>query len=267
MVSSEKFIDRRSFSMKLVLPQIHRLSEYRKLSPLEAHIWFINPVSAIKLWSASNLWMLLSEEERSKNNKFHFADDRRDRLIARAFIRILLAHYADVDPRDWQFIRNKYGKPEILAPAATQLRFNLSYAHDLIVIGITKKIDCGIDVEHIRHIDNIQQLARRFFSSSEAAELEAWEEETACERFLEYWTLKEAYLKARGIGLSLQTNQFAFELKGNGKILFSADATLTEDPTAWQFVQFRPIATHIVSLALRRPPNKDIEVIQRWLVK
>src|SRR6185295_18612851 len=118
--------------------------------------------------------------------------------------RTTLSHYAAVDPTAWQFARNRRGRPEISGPlGVAPLRFNLSNTAGLIACLVTLGVDVGVDVEDTHRRGETVRIANRFFSASEVAALEALPPERQRQRFFEYWTLKESYIKARGMGLAI----------------------------------------------------------------
>src|SRR4029078_6585429 len=112
--------------------------------------------------------------------------------------------------------------------------------------------DVGVDVEDRTRKGETVQIADRFFSPVEVAALRALPEERQRERFFDYWTLKEAYIKARGMGLAIPLDQFSFLLEPDMPIRIAFDPRLADDPLAWQFEQFALGGSHQTSAAVRR---------------
>lgn len=212
----------------------------------------------------------LSDIETARYERFYFDSDRKLFLIAWALVRSMLSTYADVDPADWRFTLNRYGKPEIAGPdTASRLRFNLSHTRGLVACIVVPELDVGIDVEDRRRETQGPEIARRFFSAAEVAEFERLPVDKQQTAFYEYWTLKEAYIKAVGVGISLGLGRFSFDLDHDGppvghperqppSISFSAE--LGGDPAAWQFAQWEPTPHHAMAAAIRRGSPSDLAI-------
>lgn len=214
----------------------------------EIHLWFVltNEIKDKALISAYKA--LMTEEELSKAERFHFTKDRHQHIITRALVRTTLSRYADIHPADWRFYKNQYGRPEILG--SSQLRFNLSHTDGLIACAVVLKQDIGVDVENIGRKSGSIDIANRFFSSQEIQDLHAVPASQKRERFFDYWTLKESYIKARGIGLSLPLNQFSFHLSDNKPLSISFDPRLQDDPNRWQFWLLQPTLQHKLAISI-----------------
>ena len=147
--------------------------------------------------------LLLTREERAQMVRFHFEDDRRRHLVTRALVRTTLSRYADVPAADWRFDTNKYGRPAVAAchGAACALSFNVSHTRSLIALALTREAALGVDVENFVRRAAPIEIADRFLSRVESTELLALDPARQPRRFFEYWTFKEAYIKARGMGL------------------------------------------------------------------
>ncbi|HET9396352.1 MAG TPA: 4'-phosphopantetheinyl transferase superfamily protein [Nitrospiraceae bacterium] len=184
---------------------------------------------------------LLSEDELAQQARFHFERDRHRYLVTRAMVRTVLSKYANVEPRDWRFDVNDYGKPSIAAghAEARGIEFNLSHTDGLVVLGVTRERAIGVDVENVvgREID--PEIAERFFAPAEVAELRRLPRRQRQQRFFDYWTLKESYIKGRGMGLSIPLRSFAFCLADPARIRVTLDAGLQDDAERWLFYKLR----------------------------
>lgn len=175
-------------------------------------------------------------------------------------MRSVLSLYADVEPGRWIFRANRYGKPEIQESMNDSgIRFNLSHTDDLIVCGVVLKHDIGVDVENIERQSKTIEIAKRFFSPEESADIENLGEKEGKRRFFSYWTLKESYIKACGMGLALPLNRFAFRLGKNDAIRISFASDLNDDPEKWQFKLFDPTPIHTTAVSVERPPGESYE--------
>jgi 4'-phosphopantetheinyl transferase len=221
----------------------------------EIHLWLVltNEINDAALISAYQT--LMTPKELAKAERFHFQKDRHQHIITRALVRTTLSRYASIDPIDWRFSENEYGRPEILGDSP--LRFNLSHTDGLIACVVVVKLDIGVDVENIRRKSGGINVAKRFFSPKEMQDLDAVPESQRQERFFDYWTLKESYIKARGMGLSLPLNQFSFHLSNNNPLRISFAPQLQDDPNQWQFWLLQPTLQHKLAISICNNGNRE----------
>ena len=230
------------------------------LRPDEVHLWVVEPerISEPRLLTA--YLELLGVEERERRLRFRFDKHRHQFLVSHALVRATRSRYAPVPRDDWRFVTNSYGRPEIAGRRPPRLRFNLSHTDGMAVCAVALEMDVGADVEHSGRPGQTVELADSFFSHSEARELCALPSERQRERFFDYWTLKESYIKARGAGLSLPLDQFAFHLEAGRAPRISFDPRMGDEPEAWQFVQLRLGAEHPAAVAVRRTRGLPLTV-------
>ncbi len=208
----------------------------------EAHIW----LAETGLPPHPSLFDLLSPPERARHARFLFEQGRNEFLISHALVRNTLSQYAPVAPRDWHFETNAYGCPHIAAPAhGAWLRFNLSHTRELSAVIVARGIDVGVDVEHMERASDLHALAARFFAPAEAAQVR-----TASD-FFTFWTLKESYIKARGMGLSLPLDGFAFHLAPGAAPAISFTSKIEDHPAQWRFLSIQPAPKHKLAAAIR----------------
>ena len=224
------------------------------LLPLNAvHVDLVHSDSADAWARHENYRALLSKDEEERMARLVFERDRRRFLLTRALVRTMLSRYASVAPEAWSFVTNVHGRPEILhRPAGVpDLRFNISHTEGLIACAVTIGREVGVDVEHIgRRLT--YDVAGRFFAPSEVNDLEALPAEEQPRVFFDYWTLKEAYIKARGFGLALPLGDFAFKLSPPSAPVITIEPSLEDDAATWQFYQDWPTPQHRLGLAVRR---------------
>jgi 4'-phosphopantetheinyl transferase len=225
----------------------------------EAHLWLLDPES-LPAADVLRLRGFLSEEEVARMERFRFERDRLLYLAGRGLARAALTRCAGtrrVAPAEWRFEPSLRGRPEIAAPqVAPPLRFNVSHTEGLVACAVTAGADCGVDVEsldRVRHLDDLVEVA---LAPAERIALAALPPAEQPLRFCRTWTLKEAYAKACGLGLSLLFEDVAFELGDD-------DARLTagDDPALWQFEQWREGPRHVVALALRRGDARSYRIV------
>ncbi len=195
---------------------------------------------------------LLTPEERDSCQAFHHEVDRRRALLTRALVRTTLSRYAPVDPQAWRFEREEHERPVIAAPTGTRLCFNLSHTRELVACAVTLDAHIGVDIEREEQHPDLADLAREVFSAPELLAFRKLGEPERRERFYAIWTLKESYLKARGLGLGLSPRSLEFDLDTPGcvRARFAADAR--DDPSHWWFARMRADAVHPLALAARR---------------
>lgn len=209
---------------------------------------------------------LLTPDECERMARLIFERDRRTFLITRAHVRTMLSRYAQVNPADWRFIANAHGRPEILdRPAGVpDLRFNLSHTNGLIACAVTLGREVGVDVEYVgRRI--LHDIPGRFFAPREVVDLKSLPAADQPRVFFDYWTLKEAYIKARGFGLALPLADFAFRLAPPAPVEITFEPSLRDDPATWQFAQAWPTPHHRLGLAVRRS-GEDLPVRIREVI-
>jgi 4'-phosphopantetheinyl transferase len=153
------------------------------------------------------LEMLLSAEERARAARFHVDRDRNRFIAARGHLRELLGGMLGIPPAEVEFSYNPYGKPETAG-----VQFNMSHSEWMALIAISRSRVVGVDVERKNRAFVDDRIPERFFSPAEVQALRALPEGQQTEAFFNCWTRKEAYVKARGLGLSLALDSFDVSL-------------------------------------------------------
>jgi 4'-phosphopantetheinyl transferase len=227
----------------------------------EVHVWFTRPDRAATPALTERYIALLSPEERDRHSRFYFEKDRHHYLVAHALVRTTLSQYAGVDPAAWTFRQGPHGRPEIAGPGiGVPLRFNLTHTDGLVAVALAAGADVGVDVEAFRSRDTGSHIARRFFAPAEAAHLERQAPDDRLRVFLEFWTLKEAYIKAIGKGMATGLATFAMQLDEPPTVVFASDAH--GDPAAWHFRRLHLADTHLAALAVRQPGTAPAVVVR-----
>ncbi len=181
------------------------------LSSHDVHVWRTS--LELSAEHVQRLRQTLAANEIARADRFYFERDRKRFTVARGVLRAILSCYLDVEPSQLGFSYSGYGKPALAtAPGKDSLRFNVSHSHELALYAITRGREVGIDIEHIRANVASDAIAERHFSSREVATLRALPAHLRREAFFTCWTRKEAYIKARGEGLSLPLDRFDVSL-------------------------------------------------------
>jgi 4'-phosphopantetheinyl transferase len=158
----------------------------------------------------SRIYRLLSDDEQVRADRFFFEEHRRQFIAARGLLRMILAGYLGSAPPEIRFGYTRHGKPVLSdsSPEGIQLRFNLAHSHGLALFSFTRMGEIGVDLERIRHDFSGDDIARRYFSPAEVANLNSLSPALRRDAFFSCWTRKEAFVKAKGAGLSLSLDQF-----------------------------------------------------------
>jgi 4'-phosphopantetheinyl transferase len=241
------------------------MSPLLPLADDEAHVWYAWTAACSSPMQRAAYAALLTPDERARCARFAFDALEAEYLLTRALCRSVLSRYADVRPQDWRFRRNDYGRPEIDGPAGlAPLRFNLSNARSLVACVVTRRADAGVDVEETARSEAPLDIANEFFSADELRELRALPVAEQGARFFDLWTLKESYIKARGLGLQIPLDRFSMRFGTSIGIAF--DAGLVDDAAAWQFHSTRLGEAHTLSLALHRGTERPFRIQLREVV-
>lgn len=206
---------------------------------------------------------LLTPEERQQEQRFHFEKDRHQYLITRALTRTVLSDYAPVAPCDWRFRKLEHGRPQIINPEAGDLVFNLTHSAGLIVLGITRGGELGIDTENVVERAPPLDITNRYFSPRETADLQALPRDAQPERFFHYWTLKESYIKARSMGLAIPLDQFSFTYADERSVAITFNPRLADIPENWRFWLLQPTAEYLLAVCASRRPTPQRLVLHR----
>ncbi len=189
----------------------HRIVREPLISLGEVHLFCISmeyPEHRIQ-----ELSDMLSRNEARKRDRFHFAKDRERYVIRHGTLREIIGHYLGVPACDVDIEHTKYGKPVIMEnDADSWLQFNLSSANDVALIAVTHTNPVGVDIEYIVDDFQWQDIALRYFSPGEIEQLFSLPEKSRKRAFFDCWTRKEAYVKARGEGLSDSLDGFEVSL-------------------------------------------------------
>lgn len=195
--------------MPWALPSVWKAAPSQlTLGDNDVHLWLVATPDAVP--ELARLRDMLSADERERSEQFHFERDRDRYVIARGVLRDLLGRY--LGTRKLAFTTNQFGKPSLQEPREP-IEFNVSHSRDLALFGLTRGRPIGVDVEWIRPDFATLEIANRFFAQDEARVLAGLAEEDRPSAFFHCWTRKEAYIKARGVGLSLGLDTFSVTLK------------------------------------------------------
>lgn len=231
------------------------------LGPERVHLWWATDrgLNTQRLKELYLEW--LTEEEKTRYGRYMFQKDADLYLLTRALCRKVLCEYADVEPSAWRFQSNHYGKPSIEFPeTARHLEFNLTNTPGFVACMVSDRYAVGVDAEAIDRKSTTLDIAKRFFSAQEFEELKTHPEHARTARFFHYWTLKEAYIKVRGMGMSIPLADFSMVEDVNGQIQVVHHTSGEHTKYHWYFEQGQLAENYIVgmSVKLEEPGKPDI---------
>lgn len=225
----------------------------------QVHVWRValNPPAP----TLARLWPTLTPDEQQRAERFHFQRDRDHFIAARGALRAILARYLRAEPGLLRFSYSSYGKPDLAHGAGDPpLTFNLSHAHELALIAVARGRLLGVDIEWVRPDMSGEEIAERFFSPREVAALRAVPPPQRHEAFFNCWTRKEAYIKARGEGLSHPLDQFDVSLAPGEPAALLGTRGDPAELARWSLQALAPGPGYVAALAAERPPCE----LRRW---
>ena len=223
-------------------------------------VWLIDPVS-VPLDVVEAARPLLDDDECRRADRFVYAAHRHLFLVAHVLGRLALsAAFPDITPAQWRFAVNAWGRPALAPPwDATGLHFNLSHTTGLAACIVAGRYEAGVDVEDRTRQVGGPAVAERFFAAREVRALREGPASGQRDMFFRFWTLKEAYIKARGRGISLGLDRFWFDLTGETPRI-GWDPGLDEEPDSWCFIEARPTGRHALAVAIRDRESRTVPV-------
>lgn len=243
--------------MKISL--INKLDRQLQILDHEIHVWLLRDQLVDDTELQSGYLEYLNTDEKEKYQRFYFEKHRHQYLATRVLLRCALSMYKDAPPPiDWNFSTNKYGRLYITnSKFSDDLYFNLSHTENMIALAVSKVHQIGIDVEWICREDMGLEIAEHCFSSFEIKQMLSLQKEKRVDRFFDLWTLKESYIKARGMGLSIPLDSFGFDFTSLGNVEIQFLNGNQDDPRKWFFWQFLPDEKYRLAIALRDKKDFD----------
>ena len=193
----------------------------------------------------------LAADEQTRAERFYFQRDRERFITARGVLRAILGLYLNRAPKCLSFCYSSHGKPALAwESGGDAIRFNMSHSHGVALYAVARGREVGIDLEFIRRDLEVEQIAERFFSRRETATLRALPTDLRKYAFFLCWTRKEAYIKARGEGLSLPLDQFDVSLiPGEPAALLSAQPD-SDEALRWSLQELTLASGYVAALAV-----------------
>jgi 4'-phosphopantetheinyl transferase len=219
----------------------------------DVHVWRVKVTDKVAPGGARGT--NLSKAELDRANRFQFESDRDRFMVSRCSLREILSRYLDQPPAAIKFEHGEFGKPYIDSlPTGVGLSFNLSHSGEYILIAVGRNRKVGVDIEKIRPQVDLEGIARRFFSPNEVKSLIRFEDELRLEAFFRCWTRKEAYIKARGGGLSIPLDQFDVTLDPESPAELLATRDDPELASRWSLTGIDLEEGYLAALAVEGTP-------------
>ena len=227
--------------------------EPRRLPDLDGiELWLVEGPGTER--ERSHLYELLSDDERARASRFKVEDARRSFIVSRGFLRTILGHALGCAPESISFGEGEHGKPFLEgAHAKSEIEFNVSHSGDVFLQAVSRGRTVGVDVERKKEGLAVEKLARRYFASGEASRLiEEVPPEERLESFYRCWTRKEAYLKARGTGLTTKLHAFEVTFLPGVPPAMLHTGVDGEDAATWRVFDVPVPDGYVAALVARR---------------
>lgn len=221
------------------------------LTESTVHIWSVDLDQCKNdLHSAASV---LSKDELERANRYYFEHDRVRYAAARMILRILLGWYENIAPHQLNFHYNDYGKPFINnVHGKNHTHFNVSHSQNQALFAFSRADELGIDIEFMRPSFATVDIAKRYFSPDELTDLQYTPVEDRVISFYDCWTRKEAYIKAKGLGLSLALNSFSVDLLTDSRGNLRRSVYYPRDESAFTIQPLSCMHDYRAALAINR---------------
>ena len=194
---------------------------------------------------------VLAADEQVRAARYSSVRMRAHFIIVRGLLRTIIGRYRGLDPQQLRFQYGVHGKPALaVEDGGDMVRFNVSHAHELVLIAVTRDHEVGIDIEFVHRRRAERQIAERFFSAQEVAVLRALPEHMQHEAFYHCWTRKEAHVKARGIGLALPLNRFTVSVSPEEPAILIDTLDDPSGMASWTLEMIAPGCGYVAAIAV-----------------
>jgi 4'-phosphopantetheinyl transferase len=214
----------------------------------EIHVWCCSlsqPPHIIE-----SLTGTLADDEVKRAGRFHFQNGKLHFIVARGVLRTILARYLQSAPKDIRFRYGRSGKPALSGETESCICFNVSHSRNIVLFAFAYDSKIGVDVEHISSDRTFQGIAERFFSKREVSVLNSLPENEQRDAFFDFWTCKEAYLKAIGTGLSFGLDRVEIDITdGTDSVLASINGD-ADEAAAWTLQLLNVASGYAAALAI-----------------
>ncbi|HEX8845597.1 MAG TPA: 4'-phosphopantetheinyl transferase superfamily protein [Pyrinomonadaceae bacterium] len=219
------------------------------LSRGEVHVWRVT-LDQERAWVEA-FRETLSLDELDRAARFHFARDSKHFVVARGALRNILGRYLAERPERLRFVTTRFGKPSLIGSAAGEdLRFNLSHSGELALYAVACERELGIDIERLREDFDGLGIAANYFSPREVMVLRSLPPAVQTQAFFNCWTRKEAYIKARGEGLSMPLDQFDVSFAPGESAMLIRNINDPQEASRWSLQELHPGVGYAAAIAV-----------------
>ena len=212
-----------------------------------AHVWTVRLDDATVDFDRGR--DLLSPEEQARAARFKFERDRRRYLVAHIALHDILRRYLPSEPAHLSFDIGANGKPRLAQALASRgVEFNLSHSNEMALLAVCDKREVGVDIEYVKEDFEFQEVAERFFTPREVTAMGGLPASLQRQAFFKCWTSKEAFLKAKGTGLSGALDEVEIALTTAEQVRITADVP------GWSLSELDPIDGYEAALVIAGAP-------------
>jgi 4'-phosphopantetheinyl transferase len=224
------------------------------LAAKEVHLWLADldqPEERVRRFAE-----YLTPEERARADSFRFTRERKQLVVGRGVLRVLLGRYLGLAPAQVPLCQEVHGKPVLAEPWAGWLHFNLSHSGALALYALARDGPLGIDLEQVRPLENVEAIAGQVLTESEKQAWRGLPQEDQLEALFRGWVRKEAYLKAIGVGLTKGLDQVAVSLEpGRSARLLDVDGQ-PEEASRWSMLSLAPASGYVAAVVTAVPARQ-----------
>jgi 4'-phosphopantetheinyl transferase len=249
------FILKKNMMAASIRKDTNDLSQLTSIKPGEVHVWLFSLTEPYK--ETTGWKKLLSKEEIIRAERYRFNKDRMRFIARRGILRLLLGQYCHIDPALISYQVNPYGKPFL---AINPITFNLSKSGDRIAYVFTLEKDAGVDIEQVRAHTDLALLTKRNFSREEQVELNSLTPSLRLEAFYHTWTQKEAFIKAKGLGLSQPLEDFSVSVDPGKPGKLNSLKDHPDEVPGWKMACFKPASDCWLALCVRTERKVDVQI-------
>jgi 4'-phosphopantetheinyl transferase len=233
------------------------LSDAKVMNGHEAHLWLVS-TDHLPATADEKLLLQLSPSEQHHYHSLRLPKVKREYLITRALIRRALSYYADVAPLEWEFVKDQHGCPRLAQPFSEfNLNFNITHSHGAVACLIACGHQVGVDIESYHRKNDFMDIAESVLTAFEQTALNEIQKRSGASTidFLHYWTLKEAYSKALGLGLALHFKDIVCAFDND-----EPEGLIALSKGNWQFLQVPVLDNHLLAIAIGKATPDDVAV-------
>lgn len=220
------------------------------------------PIDRVHVWRAQldeacapadTFAQILSRRERDRAQRFHFERDRKRFISSHVILHQILGRYFENDPSRLEFFCGPYGKPYVRNQDGDTLGFNMAHSRDMVLYAFARTRQIGVDIECVESVPETASIAQTLFSERERAAWRIVSADKQPELFFNWWTLKEAYGKALGYGLTQSLDQFPVLLADTKASAGLTTAEMVDKNVAWSFKMFAPVPGYVAAIVVEGP--------------